>query len=417
MYDRCYDAIVVGAGIVGVSTALHLLMRGKKVLLIDRRGAGMETSYGNAGLIETSCVLPYSFPPLERVVKILLDRDTMARVHYPSLPHSLPWIVDLYMESREKGRQKNGKLFRPLVTTAVDEHLALMQGTNAVDRLTKQGYCRLYRDEAGFAAEALTFRVAQEAGVPFEIMDPAAFREFDPDLKPIYHKIVRWTGSRRLTNPGAVVAAYADRFVREGGTFLQTDIRKLNPANGNSWIAETIIGNHQATNIVVCTGPWTTDILKPLGYHFPLGFKRGYHQHFSATGSAKIVHGITDVSIGYFLVPMEQGYRITTGAEFADRDAPSNPVQIERILPRARELFPLGEPVEEKAWLGSRPCFTDSLPVIGSAARHSGLWFNFGHGHLGLTMGPSSGRLLAEIMTGEPTFCDPQPYSAARFHN
>ena len=112
---------------------------------------------------------------------------------------------------------------------------------------------------------------------------------------------------------------------------------------------------------------------------------------------------------------MEQGIRITTGAEFADRDAPPTPVQIERVLPYARELFPLGEANEAEAKLGNRPCFADSLPVIGAAPRHKGLWFNFGHGHSGLTIGPSSGRLLAEMLCGEIPFCDPMPYRADRF--
>lgn len=164
----------------------------------------------------------------------------------------------------------------------------------------------------------------------------------------------------------------------------------------------------------MCTGPWANALVKPLGYRFPLGFKRGYHQHFAAEG-ATLSHAVVDADIGYVLVAMEQGIRMTTGAEFARPNAPHNPVQLAQVLPKAKELFPLGAAVEEKAWMGSRPCFADALPAIGEAARHKGLWFNIGHGHSGMTTGPAAGRLLAEMMTGEKTSIDPAPYRPDRF--
>jgi len=112
---------------------------------------------------------------------------------------------------------------------------------------------------------------------------------------------------------------------------------------------------------------------------------------------------------------MEQGIRITTGAEFAARDAAPTPVQLGRVLPAARGLFPLGEAVEDEPWIGARPCFADSRPVIGRAPGQHGLWLAYGHAHWGLTLGPVTGRLIAEMMTGATPFCDPAPYGAGRF--
>lgn len=412
--NETYDVAVIGAGIVGVSTALHLLMRGKKVVLIDRRGAGEETSYGNAGFIETSLVLPYAFPKLSRIPNILLDRDTMARVRYRDLPRTLPWVLKFFLESFPERRRENGRLMRPLVEPSLEEHKALMRSTSAENYLRTTGRVALYHTEASFAAGAVERETAKEMGVPFEIMGPEKFGKQEPHLKPVYHKVVRWSGSARLTNPGAVVTAYAERFTREGGTFLKKTAKGLF-ATADKWKIETDTGALQARHVVVCAGPWANDILKPLGYRFPLGFKRGYHQHFSAPAGMSLAHGFSVVEYGFVLAPMEQGYRITTGAEFAARDAPPNPSQIARLLPHARELFPLGGPVEAKAWMGSRPCFTDSLPLIGPAPRHKNLWFNIGHGHMGMTMGPATGRLLAEMMCGGKTFCDPHPYRAERF--
>ncbi len=166
---------------------------------------------------------------------------------------------------------------------------------------------------------------------------------------------------------------------------------------------------------VIALGPWSDDVFRGLGYNMPLGIKRGYHLHLAQRGNAVLNRPVLDSDLGYLLAPMNQGIRLTTGAEFARRDAPPTPVQIERALPLARELFPLGEAIDATPWMGRRPCMPDMLPVIGKAARHAGLWFNFGHQHHGLTLGPATGRLLAEMMTGAAPFADPRPFAAERF--
>lgn len=410
-----YDVAVIGAGIVGVSTALHLLKRGKKVLLIDRRDAGLETSYGNAGILQNFDVVPVGAPKLARIPTILLNRDTAARVRYRDLPFFLPWILKFYWQSQPKMRRGNGRLMRALNASSLEEHRALMRGTDAEKYLSITGRIGIYRSQEAFDASAWELNVAREMGVPFEILDSLTMVAIEPHLKPAFHKAVRYSTSARLTNPGAVTTAYAERFVREGGIFMQAHVEKLAQSDKGIWNVVTSGYEIAVSEVALCAGPWANDILKPLGYHFPIGIKRGYHQHFAMTGGATFAHAMTDIEIGYVMAPMEQGYRLTTGAEFAQVHAPPDPSQLDMILPYAKQLFPLGDAVDANKWHGSRPCFTDSRPVIDSASRHSGLWFNIGHGHSGITMGPGSGRLLAEMMTGEKPFCDPSPYRASRF--
>ena len=410
-----HDIAVLGGGIVGVSTACHLLQRGFKVLLIDRGQPERATSFGNSGVIETSYVLPFSLPSFKRFPAILLNRDAAVHLHYLHLPFVAGWIADFYRKSQAAPRRVNGKLARPLVAGALDEHRALMRGTGAEKYLSSHGRVKLHRSAASFDGAVMEREVARDMGVPFDVMDAQEFTQVEPHLKPVYHKAVRWTESARVTNPGALVAAYTEKFVREGGMVLETEIAGMHPTESGAWHIHTQHGNVNVPQVVLCTGPWAGDFYKPLGYRFPLGIKRGYHQHFAALGGATLSHALVDADVGYLICPMEQGYRLTTGAEFAAIDAPATPVQVAQILPHARELFAIGEAVESRAWLGSRPCFTDSLPVVGAAPRHKNLWFNFGHGHSGLTIGPSSGRLLAEMIKGEKPFCDPAPYRAERF--
>ena len=213
-----------------------------------------------------------------------------------------------------------------------------------------------------------------------------------------------------LADPGALAKAYAALFARKGGRFVVADARTLTQDAGG-WR----VNGAAAREVVVALGPWSDLGFRPLGYSIPLGVKRGYHLHLKAGGNAVLNHPVLDSDLGYLLAPMNRGIRLTTGVEFARRDAPPRPIQVEQALPRARALFPLGEPVDAKPWMGARPCLPDMLPVIGEAPRHPGLWFDFGHQHHGLTLGPVTGRLLAEMMTGMTPFTDPSPYAVERF--
>jgi D-amino-acid dehydrogenase len=225
---------------------------------------------------------------------------------------------------------------------------------------------------------------------------------------------VHWTGAVSVDNPLALTRAYAARFAVLGGLALTGDARSLHRAD-RYWRVETAAGPLDAGDVVIALGPWTPDVIGSLGIKLPLAIKRGYHWHFRPRGNAALSRPVLDTEKGYLLAPMEQGIRITTGVEFAARDAAPTPVQFDRLLPAARALFPLDAPVEPKPWMGARPCFADSRPVIARAPSQRGVWLAFGHGHWGLTLGPATGRLIAEMMTGVTPFCDPKAFGVERF--
>ncbi len=180
----------------------------------------------------------------------------------------------------------------------------------------------------------------------------------------------------------------------------------------------TETGAITARQALLALGPFSDTLLRPLGLPLPLGIKRGYHMHYAYApeGATNPSRPILDADGGYVLAPMARGIRLTTGVEFARRDASPTPVQLARTEPIARSLVPhLGERLDATPWMGARPCMPDMLPVVGAVPRHSDLWLNFGHQHLGLTLGPVTGRLIAELMTGETPFTDPTPYRAERF--
>ena len=409
------DAIVLGAGIVGSSIALHLVKRGLSVALIDRAGVGEQTSYGNAGIIEGNTVFPPAFPTDSgALMRIALKRAGEANYHFSFLPQALPWLLAFRAASRPERLAETARLIRPLFARAVTEHEALMAESNAAQYLRKNGWLKVYRSERSFAALQDEFDLAAQFGLPLQALDTAGARALEPSLNPVFAHAVFWPQAASVSNPLGVTRAYAARFGALGGITLKGDARSLHRA-GQGWRVETNEGRVDAREVVVALGPWAGDLLEPMGLRLPLMVKRGYHRHFHTKGNAGLSRPVLDAGAGYLITPMEQGIRMTTGVEFAARDAAPTPVQFARLLPKARELFPLGERVDEETWLGSRPCFPDSRPVIGRAPGLNGLWLAIGHAHWGLTLGPATGRMIAEMITGTTPFCDPAPYRAERF--
>ena len=409
------DAIVLGAGIVGVSVALRLVKRGLAVTLVDRGEPGRGTSYGNTGIIEANTLFPVAFPAsLTSLIRIALKRAPEANYHASFLARVMPWLLAFRRNSAPQRLVATMRAMRPLFSRALAEHEALAAEARADRYLRHTGWLKLYRSDGSFAATSRERAFATELGMPVRVMDVDAARALEPALAPVFRHAVFWEEAASVTNPLALTRAYAARFAALGGVTVMGDARSLHRV-GHRWRVETTQGPIDADAAVVTLGPWAPDLLGPLGINLPLAVKRGYHRHFEVRGNASLARPVLDADNGYCLAPMEQGIRITTGAEFAARDAASTPVQLNRVLPAAHDLFPLGDAVEDKPWMGARPCFADSRPVIGRAPRQPGLWLAYGHGHWGLTLGPATGRLIAEMMTGAIPFCDPAPYGAERF--
>jgi D-amino-acid dehydrogenase len=410
------DVVVLGAGIVGVSVAVHLQKRGFAVALVDRRGPGEETSFGNAGLIQSEGIFPYGFPhDFGALVRYAMNNTTDAHYHLRALPKLAPFLARYWLASRPTRHAAIARCYAPLILRSVPEHLALAEEAGALDLIRQRGWIKLFRTEAPMSialqeAEALK----REFGVNYAALDAAALAGKELHLNGGLIGGLHWTDPASVTDPHALTLAYVHLFERLGGRFVTGDAATLASA-GRGWRVATEAGPVDAEKAVVALGPWSEGVFRRLGYRIPFAVKRGYHMHYEPAGNAVLNHTVLDLERGYLLAPMARGIRLTTGAEFADRDAPKTPVQLERAEPVARATFPLGKRVDPEPWMGSRPCTPDMMPVIGPAPRHRGLWFAFGHAHHGFTLGPVTGRLIAEMVTGAAPYIDPSPYRADRF--
>jgi D-amino-acid dehydrogenase len=410
------DVVVLGAGMVGVSAALHLQQRGRDAILVDRHElAGEETSFGNAGLIESASVFPYMFPrDFAQILQYALNRSPQVRYRLSDLPYSLPWLLRYFLASSPDRALHSAMAELPLIRRSLIEHEALIAEAGVPELLRKTGWLKLFRSDASLANAVRDVERARQYGVEGEVLDGKAVAAREPNLTGEFTGAIYFPSPGFIPDPGALAKAYTALFKRKGGRFVVGDARTLEQ-DASRWRVSGPEGGIVAREVVVALGPWSDLVFGPLGYSIPLGIKRGYHLHLAPRGNAVLNQPVLDFDLGFLLAPMNRGIRLTTGVEFARRDAPCTPVQIKQALPRARALFPLGEAIDAKPWMGARPCLPDMLPVIGKAPRHAGLWFDFGHQHHGLTLGPATGRLLAEMMTGETPFADPRPFAAARF--
>jgi D-amino-acid dehydrogenase len=408
--------MVLGAGFVGLGAALALQERGRSVVLVDRLGsAAGETSFGNAGVIHGEAVYPYRFPrdPIE-LANAGLNRDPRAQVRHSALPALAPALWRYYRGSAREFRAELGRAQRALVEGATAEHRRLALAANAETLLRAGGWIKAFRTEGGRARAVEEAEEASGFGVKYRLLDREAMLALEPHLSEAAIGGVHYFESLTTPDPAALGAAYLKLFIERGGKMAKGDALSLEAA-GEQWRVTAEADPMEARAAVVALGPWSDELARRFGYALPFFVKRGYHMHYSALGNAGLTRPVLDIERGYVVTPMTRGLRLTTGAEFARADDPPSLAHLDRLEPFARELFPLGERLDPAPWLGRRPCLPDMLPVIGEAPRHKGLWFDFGHQHLGLTLGPISGRLIADLMTGATPFVDPAPYALTRF--
>ncbi|WP_218239716.1 NAD(P)/FAD-dependent oxidoreductase [Comamonas fluminis] len=413
---------VLGAGMVGVATALELQRRGLRVTLMDRRAPGLETSYGNAGVIARSSLMPFNHHKLWGTLPGLLKNKGAGFRYNPFFVASnLKWALGFLGNARQKVFEETAAALDGLIRLSTTEHLRLLTEVNARDRLRDNGWLFLYRTAQAFNTPGaqLGRDTMARFGIRTQTLSGSELQALEPALNPVFEKALWVQDSYSVNSPGAVVKAYADAFVARGGQIQNTELRTLRSAANGQW--QVVDGSGQTQEfgrVVVALGPWAPKFLADLGVDIPMGFERGYHMHYAGQSGSQhaLQRPIYDTAGGYVLSPMEQGLRLSTGVELNRCDAPMKPVQLEIAEAAARKALPLGERLEHPLWMGRRPTLPDSRPIIDEMPGRPGLWLAFGHQHIGFSTGPGTAALLAGMMLGDKNLpLNPHPFRASRF--
>ena len=406
--------VVVGAGIVGVSTAIWLRRAGLEVTVVDRAAPGTGTSHGNAGVLAACAMVPVTTPGLVRKAPgMLMDRDFPLFMRWPYLPRLLPWLRRYIAHANDTDTRRIAQHLTPIVGDSVEQHKSLCTDLGLGDWVTDSDYCFAYRSRADFDKEAYIWELRAQNGFTPELLEGGAVHEFEPNLGPDIHCLAVMKNHGFIRSPGGYVQALATAFEGMGGTIRTAEVKDVTLTGDQVTSVETTDGPIACDELVLATGVWSKPLMQKLGLNVPLEAERGYHIVFKdATGGPSRP---TMIASGKFVAtPMEQGVRCAGIVEFGGLDAGPSKAPLALLRRQAREAFPNLQASEEIEWLGHRPAPSDSLPLIGQIGT-SRVYTAFGHHHIGLTGGPKTGRLIAGLIAGQGTNTNLAPYHPQRF--
>jgi glycine/D-amino acid oxidase-like deaminating enzyme len=405
---------ILGAGIVGLSTALYLQKAGYRVTLIDKEAPGMGASFGNAGLFADYARLPFAtFAMLRKMPGMLLDKSSPLSMQGSYLPSLAPYGWGFFKACFPAKYTQGKAAMRSLQEQARQADQELMTLTAVQDLIKAEGCLGLFATEEGFvSAQQGDLQERREQGVNLAFLNADQVRELEPDLANFHVGGVFYPDTRFTVSPAELSRRYARHFTDNGGVILQDEVQALLPdtAEVRVRLSDSTLSYDQ---VVVCTGIASKELLEQLGVKVPLVSERGYHLTLDI-GDKSLSRPVGWLDKAVFLTPMADGIRLAGTAEFAFADAPLNPKRAEGMLEHAKVML-ANNPSIKSTWVGSRPSTPDSLPVIGPLARHPRVKVGFGHGHLGLTFAAITAKLITESVQGQTASIDLQPFSAARF--
>ncbi|MDT8322167.1 MAG: FAD-binding oxidoreductase [Xanthomonadales bacterium] len=409
---RC---LVVGAGIVGACCAWHLQRKGARVTLIDPLSPGQSTSYGNAGCISRTSIFPFSYPGIVRKLPgWLLRRDGPVRIRWSQLATVAPWLYRFWRAgSPQRVREIIAAQFA-LMATVTEDYNLMLQATHSEFLRESRGLILIYDSQKDFAADAWKYELRDRLDIRWQKMSREEATAMEPQLRLRQGAAMFEPDWQHVTDPADLVKRFADAAIALGAQWLQDRVVAVS-ADGAAVSVTTESGvEAQADWLVVAAGAWSNRLIGQLGHQVPMIPKRGYHVMLQKPG-VQLSHPIMSASRHVLLTPMSAGLRIAGTAEFAALDSPPDYRRAKMLVEKARHYMPGLEHSEMTEWMGQRPMMSDSIPVLGALPESPRVLCAFGHGHYGLTQGPTTGRIIASLVCGEDPGLDLTPFSISRF--
>ena len=392
------DIIVVGAGIVGTSTALWLQLRGHKVLVIDPNPPGSGTSSGNACTIATYACMPVNSPSvLTGLFGLMTNSNSPLSISYAHALRNPRWMMSFLANCRAaRSREITGRLAS--ILSHADAGLnPLIAEAGAEDLVVNRGQITVWSTTKGATADLPSLALRKNLGIPFTELTGEEVREMEPGLTLPIEKGVHYPDARHIRDPEELVRRFHARFTALGG---QTLVARVDATSADTHGVKVTAGDAviRANSVVIAAGAFSRQIKGSGAEKLPLGVERGYHVLYAGEAH-RITRPVGWAEGGFYAVPMAKGLRLAGTVEIAALDAPKNKGRIDHIARRGAEMF-AGLPAPTSDWLGFRPSMPDALPVIGPSAVSDRIIHAFGHQHLGLTLGGITGRVVADIVEG-----------------
>ncbi|PCJ48689.1 MAG: FAD-dependent oxidoreductase [Gammaproteobacteria bacterium] len=407
--------IVIGAGVVGASTALALQKDGHQVTLVDRDSPCSGASFGNAGAIVNGSCVPTAMPgTIFDVMSMLSQPLSPLSIKASYFPKILPWLMRFILQSRTRAVDDNSKHLHALSKTAVASWQKLTANSEISCLLRQTGWLKVYESDKSFDGTKKSRELVDKIGTPYEILNASQIHDLEPNLAPIFKRGFYQKDSLSIINPDRLVKGMVELFVAEGGTYKQFEVKTIKTTSDKVEISDHK-NSLSADKIVIATGAWSRTLAKQLGDSIPLDTERGYHLMMPESTKKLLNRPVLNGENSFVLSPMETGLRMTSQVEFAGLKAKPNYKHIRNLLPAVKRMLPKVDTSEQSVWLGFRPSIPDSLPVIGFSTRSDRVLYAFGHHHLGMTLGAITGLTIADLVAKRQTAFSLTPYQANRF--
>lgn len=407
--------VIIGAGIVGVSTALWLQRDGHDVTLVDKAGPAEGTSFGNGGVLASCSIVPITVPGLLlKAPRMLLDPGQPLFLKWSYLPKLVPWLLKYLSFGTVEAVKRRAAALHHIIGDSLADHQALARGTPAEKWIVPADYLFLYNSRANYEADAFGWSVRKENGVEWDTLEGDAFREYDPTFGPEISFAARMGDHGRISDPSLYVKDLAAHVVANGGKLITAEVTDIVRENGAVTGVRAGGETIDCGAAVLAAGVWSGPLAKKLGLNVPLESERGYHVELWEP-SAMPRSPVMVASGKYVATPMEGRLRLAGIVEYGGLDAPPSKAPFELLYNNIKSAIPGISWKETTEWMGHRPAITDSIPLIGECPSVKNAYCGFGHDHVGLTGGPKTGRILAQLISGLAPNIDLAPYAPSRF--
>lgn len=407
------EIVIAGGGVIGLCAALRLRSEGRDVLLIDRNEPGSGTSSGNAGVLATYECVPLGTPGvLKSLPRLLFDSNSPLSISLTALPQLAPWLARFARACFEERARRSAVTLAKLLSNSLQAYEPLLARADARSLLRPNGAMHVFRNSADLDAASWERELRRELGMRQVLLDRRDMESLEPTLPSDYNRGVLFPDAVHLTDPIELMRRLTRAFCEQGGKILRGDVTHVQHTKHGV----RIIGNEmevRAGTAIIALGAWSTGLARQLGDRIPLETERGYHVEFP-TESPVLSRSVCPVEYGFYLTPMAGRLRAAGTVELSSLRRPANPRRLQLIENATRRLFPNLGPAQSR-WLGFRPSLPDSLPVIGRSPRAHNVIYAFGHGHLGVTLGGETARIVTNLIVGEGEASELQALSPARF--